>query len=405
MQPSVKAAFLNRFVVACIVLCALAGCAQKKRSWLPRAETAQIRSTNAAPFELDGDRIVVSGRINGNEARLVLDTGATALAMSERASARLGLTAEREIQARGFGGAGTGAIKLSTAQSIDLGTIVSSNVPAAIVPLPPFFEWDGLLGLSVLANFVCAINFDDQRIAFHPAGQATMQPIATLRLRIADGALAIEAEVNGAKGWFVLDSGSGDDLVLNPAFLKRADMRRNLGPTIPVLTGIGLFGESQGEVTRIDTFKVGPWTFRNTFTELSAVGLGEDDGMAGVIGMGTLIRFNLLLDIPAQQLGLSPSKKYFDIGHVSAFERTGMMIYPTPEMRYYVRNLLENSPAARAGFKVGDELLKIDGTSVAEMRPNAVREAFRKDKGTVVRVRVQADSEARNLTIELGEAF
>jgi predicted aspartyl protease len=391
-------------IVAIGLFLGAAGCAAGSGAGLPRAEVAKVHTTEAAPFFLDGDQIVVSGKLNGQETRLLLDTGATTLALKPSAARRLGLEGAGEMHAFGFGG--DGKVSRALAGSLDLGAVVSSNVPAAIIPLPDFFEWDGLLGLSFLNGFKFGINFDEERIAFHKATETNLTAAAFLPMRAMGGAVVIEAEANGAKGWFMVDTGAGDGLILNPRFVERSGLRKTFPKIVAINTGIGLFGETMGEVARAQSLKVGPWTITNTFTELAEVGMADRSNFAGVIGMATLMRFNLVFDLPGGWLGLTPSKKYFEVGRVSAFERTGMMLLPTKDSKFVARSMIENSPAARAGLKVGDTLLEIDGVAVSSMRPNAIRIPFRAEKGTRVKVRVQSGvEEPRDAVVELGDAF
>ena len=84
--------------------------------------------------------------INGHSIEFMLDTGATSVAVSERAARRLDLPRMTPVQIRTANGITTGYI--STIDTLQLGAITLNQVPATIAP--GLEGTDVLLGMSAL---------------------------------------------------------------------------------------------------------------------------------------------------------------------------------------------------------------------------------------------------------------
>jgi C-terminal processing protease CtpA/Prc len=70
--------------------------------------------------------------------------------------------------------------------------------------------------------------------------------------------------------------------------------------------------------------------------------------------------------------------------------------------RLYAREVPADMPAARAGLRVGDEIVTIDGKPVAAMSPDDVDAAFHGKVGSVVVLRVHRHGDEIDVRIERG---
>jgi carboxyl-terminal processing protease len=68
--------------------------------------------------------------------------------------------------------------------------------------------------------------------------------------------------------------------------------------------------------------------------------------------------------------------------------------------RVFARDVPVGLPAARAGLRVGDEVVAIDGRAVQTMTPDQVDEAFRGPAGTVVVLRVHRHGDEMDIPIK-----
>ena len=65
-----------------------------------------------------------------------------------------------------------------------------------------------------------------------------------------------------------------------------------------------------------------------------------------------------------------------------------------------------DTPADRAGFKKGDILVSVDGTSVNDLDGViGVRELLKQEPGTVLEIAVERDGEEKKLSLELADLF
>jgi len=118
------------------------------------------------PVTLDSDVMLVRLRINGRiDATMVLDTGASSVALTSRLAGRLGLSPDR-AQAYYVGTANGAALAYRVLlENVKLGGAQVSGVAGAIVPqldLGP--DIDGLLGNSFLSHFRVRVDASKRQV-------------------------------------------------------------------------------------------------------------------------------------------------------------------------------------------------------------------------------------------------
>jgi len=90
---------------------------------------------------------------------------------------------------------------------------------------------------------------------------------------------------------------------------------------------------------------------------------------------------------PAEINSLEESLKGGDFGGI------GVYIVQDPRNKHILVEPIEGTPAFKAGMKIGDRILAVDGQDVASMRLDAVERLIRGKIGTVVRVNVRSHKE------------
>jgi clan AA aspartic protease (TIGR02281 family) len=118
------------------------------------------------PVEIDSDVMLVKVRINNKvDATMVLDTGASSVAMTRRLADRLGLSEDDGEPFYVGTASGVTIAYRVVLEEVRLGGARVSRVGAAIVPrmrLGP--EIDGLLGNSFLAHFSVQVDGAERRL-------------------------------------------------------------------------------------------------------------------------------------------------------------------------------------------------------------------------------------------------
>jgi hypothetical protein len=219
---------------------------------------------------------------------------------------------------------------------------------------------DGIIGFSFLRKYILKINFDETVLEVltpgyikYPKGGLLLKPQFTNLPYIS----FFTEDTRNIWGKYIFDSGAGLTLLLSKDFVTDSLqlIKKN---KIYTTQAEGLGGKKSMEFTVLKSMQIGPYKFKKV-----PVYIFEDENnitaypqVFGIIGNDILRRFNLIVNYPEQTIHLKPNTKFnegFDYSY------TGLGIYainnePT------VTDVIENSPAAKAGFKPGDVIIAID---------------------------------------------
>ncbi len=96
-----------------------------------------------------------------------------------------------------------------------------------------------------------------------------------------------------------------------------------------------------------------------------------------------------------EELKTDQRSEYYGIGASIGNQRIG------DQTDTYIIATFENSPAARAGLRFGDKVVKVDGVEMAEKTSLEVRDKIRGPRGSVVRLTVERASTGRSELVEI----
>ena len=220
---------LNRFQDAADAfeewLSRLPNAGQTERTAWARAEVRFFRSfgdrvplevmgspdaVHVIPFRLVNDKIVVSGRVNGEGAiDLVVDTGAEQMALSKETAQSVGVRPITNTISAGVGDVGFRELELARVNSLEIGPLEVRNVPAVIknpplTGLPARRVADSIsplpLGLSTVIDYRNRQLIVARYLPDHPADIEL--PMHVNRLAVVRG--VVNREYPGS---FVIDTG------------------------------------------------------------------------------------------------------------------------------------------------------------------------------------------------------
>ena len=211
-----------------LLLALLAGCATQ-----PYCKLVPLA---AVPVQVRHNLLLVTADIDGNPARLVVDTGAERTTLTESAVQRLHLQRDGH-RTRAVGIGGVSANQDAKVSGIRLGgtRFPMESVPVGQFALPPLPSGpiDGLLGADILLAFDVDLNI--------PAHQLTLYRVRTCPIAVppfpaidVSGVSArrdrmlVPITVNGVSGQAVLDTGSQISAISQ-------EMARRAGVTSAVL--------------------------------------------------------------------------------------------------------------------------------------------------------------------------
>jgi predicted aspartyl protease len=219
---------------------------------------------------------------------------------------------------------------------------------------------DGIIGYSFFSKYIVKINFDSLFIDVYSLGKmdypqkgTTLTPVFTA-LPIQWASLKDNTKQNFN---FYIDTGAGLYLLLSEKFVNDSSIL--LKKRKPVITQAqGMAGKSQMKLTVIKEFKLGPYKFKNipTYIYNDEYNVTNYPYIGGLIGNDLLRRFNLIINYAAREMHLLPNSNFkepFDYAY------TGLGIYFVDGV-IVVEDIIATSPADRAGFKIGDEIIGVN---------------------------------------------
>lgn len=166
---------------------------------------------------------VVTLRINGTDAHVVLDTGADGLTVSP-AFARRHHLALRAVGMGIFAGGKHAPIEGTTIASLSAGPITIRSIHATVLP-PPDPSIDGVIGTGFFRHFLTTVDYQHKRLILRPKGAHA--PGAVLASEhmwlVGDHFIFAKASINArAPMLFNVDSGSDFGFQLTSASLRSA---------------------------------------------------------------------------------------------------------------------------------------------------------------------------------------
>ncbi len=349
---------------------------------------AQNQEIARVPFILNNDHIIIKLSINGSpEMNFMFDSGAGGILINKNFSDSIGL--ESATERLNTGAVGTHMVSILKGNSIKVGDAQINNINMMrdennFEQLDTGEEIAGIIGFHLLSRFVIKIDYDSfelimyNRSNYAYEGDGVVMPIVlTYNLPLVVSAVSINNDTE-FEGFFLVDTGARSDLIISSPTVNKYNMIDAVGDHYVLKTEVG----SSGKKAKIMYGKIKKLEFaEHKFTEVPVIlsqaenGVLSFSGIDGIIGNRILKRFNVIFDYPRSLIYLEPnanmSKKYnVNVSGFSIHFKNGKPI---------IKNVIERSPATRAGLKNGDNIIAIEGTVVEELSTEEVRDYFSKE--------------------------
>ena len=328
----------------------------------PRAPVAGV------PMQLINNHVMVNVSLNGaGPFRFIVDSGAGNLidpAVATAIGARFG----GSVRLVGVGGAmqrGRSAVvhrvTIGTTSFADQRFVVAasrSTFGAAEGPIV-----DGLIGRDIIGSGVTVFDYAQKRLTFH-AGSDALGGRGTQLLPVAQiaGEPAVACRLDEIAANCALDTGSR----LNVTVLGRfAEQHPRLMPgklSAIGIDGFGIGGPAYGRLGRLRSLGFGSFLLRGVVADFSVQQRGAfaSRRLAANVGGGVLRRFTLAFDLPHHRIALRPNPAFAAPDDV---DRSGLFL-TTRGRSVTVLGVRAQTPAARAGIRPGDRIVRAQGKAV-----------------------------------------
>lgn len=414
--------------VGLTLLVTLAACARVRAPGLPGAEVEVARSSRAAPaplvtvpirtdFGLPFVEVEVEGATGRETGRFLVDTGFDVNIIDAAWAARLGVSIEDPQKVLQPGG----EITMGRVPGLRLriGDLEIEGQGAESAPIEGLggvvgLQLHGVLGHALLDEYVVRIDYAARRMSLFASGVDLLsaEPDAGWRavpVRIEDGEvlLTFSIEQRGdhvRTGELKLDTGSFGAVGFALNFYESAELERS-APKWRSSLGVGAGGDTEARVFEIDQLDVLRHTYRDIPAGATMAAAGtERRSHAGTVGAPILSRQTLVLDYPRQRLLVGPE---YAPGSPIAADHSGLWLVSQGRAfdEVTVHQVLAESPAALAGLRAGDRVLRFDGVDAAGRGLGEWYLYLQRPAGTRVRLDVARGQEHFERTLVLSELF
>ena len=264
----------------------------------------------------------------------------------------------------------------------------------------------GVLGADVLSHFVVVLDYERATLQFydpksyHYAGKGEK-----LKWTLADGAPAVSARVDvrgrgKMDATFRISTGEPEPIVFSPSFAASHDFGSLGGKMIPFASASDPT-KAEGKLGRVQSLTLGKAVIQDplaVFPEASSSGSASGQ-YAGTLGAGILNRFTIVLDYASQLFYFEPNPRLLDI-FTADMSGLALIGIPPDYHSYEVAQVAPGSPAAEAGFAIGDILVSIDGNPASDSSLDDVRALLRQEDSTH-KITVQRGGQSLDFTIKL----
>ena len=320
------------------------------------------------PMKLHGEHLVVGVSINGKGPYdFILDSGAAATIMDKGFAQELGLEGEGGMHAIGVGGAeeiekldikelAVGEFKIDELElySMDMTLI------AEMLGMKDTFK--GIVGYDLFARAVMKLDYQKEELTI--IDSETFQydgPGKPVNGELINNLICVDGVIDGdIEGKIRIDTGAAGGVHLHSGYLREHGLYdRYKGDVEMDFFGAG--GKQTIQLVKVKSLKLGEFEVVEPSATLLSSKEGEDGIMgtldaAATIGTEVLSRFVVFFDYERNRLILEPTDA---LSKPAKMNRAGLILVQDEDV-IMVGAVLSGSPAEEAGFKVGDEVIKLE---------------------------------------------
>jgi hypothetical protein len=357
--------------------------------------------------------IFLQARINHSQPLwFYLDSGSTSgFVIAAKKATALGLRPQ-SLESRA-GGAGPNTYEVSQASglTIALEQRAFADQSAAVMSLEVVEQQlgrsvDGLVGLDLFLKHVVEIDYSGKKLRLYdPQTYVYSGTGESISLTLLDGHFLVPATIGIADreltGQFLVDTGGCMmTTILTTPFAYKNHLPVPSQKTILDQSVAGIGGDTRLLVGRASNFKIGSSVLPSPLIYIS-----QDQGGAlassayqGLIGTEVLRRFKVIFDYPRRRLIVERNVHFEE---PFEYDMSGLSVraYGAAFKIFKIYQVLEESPAGRAGLRVGDLIEDIDGVPASRLTLEQIHQRM-KVPGHEYKLTIKRDGATRLVMIK-----
>lgn len=379
------------------------------------AKTHQ-RKVESIPFEMVGTYAVIKVKINDSSPlNLILDSGIRNTIITElQPGDRISLNYSDVTDLMGLGGGNHLEAYSSNYNTLKIGKLKIQPKTVYVLKEDIFnlskhtgIKINGLIGVDFFQDYIIEIDYSKKKVSFYdnksfidPKGFEKI-PITLESQKMFIKLSVLENDSTQKEVKMLIDTGAELNAWFQ-SYKKESVQIQGLG--IRATIGQGLNGEIKGKIGRVRQICFGSFCLQNpivSFPDSSSIAeiVGKSD-RDGTIGSQILSRFNVFIDYSQKQFYFKPNgnfnnKFYYNIAGIEIVQ-----IFPfVPNTEVW--RVWENSPAALAGIKNGDQIVEVNGQKAFQFNINEIRRIFETPSKFPLSLTILRDGKEVSVKIEM----
>ncbi|HEV3154464.1 MAG TPA: aspartyl protease family protein [Candidatus Baltobacteraceae bacterium] len=361
-------------------------------------------SSTSVPFDLVENHVYIQGRLNGKGPyRFIFDTGGQNI-IDPAVLRDLAAAARGTAQQTGVG-ASTESSSFARIKSLEIGSAVVRDQVFTVLPVRGGFgitagaPVDGVVGWEVLSRFVTTFDYANHRVALALRTENGPADPDAIPFVFNSQQPQVACNVSGVVSDCTIDTGARNSVTIYSPFAHDHPAIVPARTTSPGVNGFGVGGPAVGRLGRLQSLRIGPFTFHGLVADFSdeRTGALAVPFVAANIGGNLLRRFAVTFDYRRQVMTLRPNRT---LAQPDFYDRSGLFII-RKDGEVTVADARPGTPAASAHIAKGDTIRAIDGKPARDLSLEDVRRAFLAPSGTPIVLTIFSKRGVRSVKLVL----
>ena len=362
------------------------------------------------PFQLHQSVIVTELSVDeSTPLNFIFDTGAGGTIINESTAASLGIVGDETVSREGA--TGMAEIVQSTDHIVYVEDISFRDVTLGIAELGHIekrlgMQIDGVIGWQILSHYAVRINYDTMLIEIYDNKKfeydlgASSYPIEVQGTVIFTNVTVAFESGSTFTGKVIVDTGSGNTFSFNTPFTEENDLLAEMDTYYEREIQSLSTESSHVYTTMLAGLSIGEFELSTLPVDIAIAESGalSWSGPMGILGNGVLKHFNVFIDLQQEIMSLEPNRLYYDQFEVNC---SGLeLVTDDVFQKVIIDYVYAGSPTHRAGLKVGDEIVQINGANVSNFQLPQSRSMLNQD-GEEIEILIDREGELYSYTLKL----